>query len=49
MQSGCELLGTIKPYGQETGDGYSEFRTLTSEELAEVHCYFVSIEIKAAI
>jgi Zn finger protein HypA/HybF involved in hydrogenase expression len=38
-------LYTIKPYGQETGEGHTEFRTLTSEDVSEVHAYFDLIEL----
>jgi Zn finger protein HypA/HybF involved in hydrogenase expression len=38
-------LYPVKPYGAETGDGYTEFRTLTSEEVSEVHAYFDFINV----
>jgi hypothetical protein len=36
---------TVKTYGQETGEGHTEFRTLTPEEVSEVHAYFDLIEL----
>ena len=35
---------THMPYGPETGDGYSEFRSLSADELREAHAYFDSLE-----
>ena len=40
---------TDNPYAETRGDGYTEFRTLTQEQLKDVHIYFDYLEVKHSL